>query len=390
MEDAVARWDTVIARWPQDPVAYDEAAFTILFFLSDPGAARPYLEKAVELGMLGPSRTVDALVALGRLDDALAAARQWAAESPGVHSTSQLSVVHRLRGDRDAALAAAREVLSAGWLPGLALPGRRCSERAFWSFVEADALDEVEAAFAAQGLRAWDALALQGRLREATRTFDEDSPSGNSWARARDAPIAARALFHNLRASLVWGSGDAGAVWREAEEMFRLGSSAAACSAHMLASLGDLDRGARLAALWSGFGDPRMYCSQLYRHVRDWKEGRLDDAARGLAAMYGPEPAFWLGVVLRDLGRDREAIEAFRRFRRDPSWNTGPFSLTAHPRSLFYEAELLERLGDEPEALRVSSRLARLWRRADGDLPLVAEARALHERLAARSRSTDR
>ena len=44
----------------------------------------------------------------------------------------------------------------------------------------------------------------------------------------------------------------------------------------------------RLAALWAPIADPRMYCLRLLRHVREWKEGRPEDAARGLAGMYGP------------------------------------------------------------------------------------------------------
>jgi hypothetical protein len=58
-------------------------------------------------------------------------------------------------------------------------------------------------------------------------------------------------------------------------------------------------------------------------------------------------------------------------------------SLFAYPRSLYFEAELLERLGERDAALDVADRLMRLWRRADPDLPHLAEAKALQRRLAA-------
>jgi cytochrome c-type biogenesis protein CcmH/NrfG len=61
-------------------------------------------------------------------------------------------------------------------------------------------------------------------------------------------------------------------------------------------------------------------------------------------------------------------------------WWPGPVT---YPRSLLMLAGSLERLGRHDEAARTIERLLALWRRADPDLPLLAEAKALRKRLAA-------
>ena len=156
------------------------------------------------------------------------------------------------------------------------------------------------------------------------------------------------------------------------------------CSFPVIASLRDLERPARLMNLWahSAAANPRMYCPRLYRHVREWKQGHADAAVRGLDGMYGPEPAYYLGVILGEMGRDREAVEALRRSRRNPSHDFDGANVLAWPRSLYLEAAALERAGAREEALRTVDRLVRLWREADGDLPYLREARALRARLA--------
>ncbi len=386
IEEALEKWDRAIAGWPQDPAAYAEAGFMLLRFYGETDAARSYLEKGVELAGLERPQRVDALVALGRLDEALDVAQRWAAESGTPMAIGNLSVVHRLRGERDAALQQARRLVSLGFIPGTRMPGKRRAANVFWTYVDADAVDEIEEVFARAGLRSWDLLALRGRLREALRTYDADSPSGEGAARRPGAPRNLEAIFHGVRGALVWGLGDAEAVWREVEAQLRAGSSAAMCSSHGLCALGDVERAARLAALWAPVAEPRMYCLRLYRHLREWREGHAEDAARGLAGMYGPEPAYWFGVVLGELRRDREAVEAFRRFRRDPVWNADGFNLVAYPRSLYLEAAALERLGERDEASRTIERLFRIWNRPEPDLPYLREARALRARLAAGAR----
>ncbi|HEY6098520.1 MAG TPA: protein kinase, partial [Anaeromyxobacter sp.] len=383
-DEALALWDSVIAAWPQDPTAYVQAASMLRLFMSDAQAARPYLEKALALAELGRDQTVDALVTLGRLDGALDAAGRWAAEEPGVRAYASLSLVHRMRGERGAALEAARRVVSFGWLPGAREGGQRRSETAFWSFVEGGALDEVEQLYREKGLRSWEALALRGRLRAAVAALDQDAGSGVlGGVPISTAKLPVRSVYHALRGSLLWGTGKPDRVWPEVEEMLRLGSSAAACFGHLLAAAGDLDRAERLVSLWAGLQDRRLYCPRLYRHVREWKEGDPESAARGLAAIDGPEPLYHLGVVLAGLRRDREAVEAFRRFRRNPAYNAEGTNVVTYPRSLYLEAAALERLGEREEASRAVGQLFELWRDPEPDTLYLREARALRARLVA-------
>jgi tetratricopeptide (TPR) repeat protein len=384
LDEALALWDRAIAEWPQDPTAYVQAGSTLWLFYSDAQAARPYQEKALALAELGRGERVGVLVALGRLDEALQEARRWAADEPRPHAYAILSMVLRRRGEHAAALEAARRVVSFGFLPGASEGGQRRSEQAFWSFVEAGAIEEIEALYAEKGLRSWEVLVLQGRLRAAIAALDDDARRGVvAGVPIAKAPPDLRAVYHAVRGALLWGTAHPERMWPEIEEMLRLGAAAASCAAPLLAAAGERERAERLTSLWAALEDPRTYCPRLYRHVRQWKVGDLESAARGLATMSGPEPAYHLGVVLGELGRDREAVEAFRRFRRDPAYNMEGTNVVAYPRSLYLEAAALDRLGQRQEAASTVARLIDLWRRAEPDTPYLREARALARRLGA-------
>jgi tetratricopeptide (TPR) repeat protein len=107
------------------------------------------------------------------------------------------------------------------------------------------------------------------------------------------------------------------------------------------------------------------------------------EAVTGVASLY------FRGLFLAELGRDREAVEAFRAYRRAPDLPDAEtyfnrfLAVSSYARSLYHEAAALDRLGEREEARRAVDRLLRLWDRADPDLPLLAEARALRQRLAA-------
>ena len=88
-----------------------------------------------------------------------------------------------------------------------------------------------------------------------------------------------------------------------------------------------------------------------------------------------------LGKVLLDAHRDGEAVAAFRSFgNRTTGWM--PFFAWAYPQSLFYMAVALDRLGQGAEAGALLDRLLTLWKDADPDLPLLAEAKGMQARLA--------
>lgn len=61
----------------------------------------------------------------------------------------------------------------------------------------------------------------------------------------------------------------------------------------------------------------------------------------------------------------------------------GHFRSWAYPRSLYLIALAKQRLGNERQAREAIDHLLAIWRRADSDLPLLAEARALQARLGA-------
>ena len=310
-EDAIAAYDRAIAGWPQDPTAYFEVGFLVHGSMYDPAQARPYLEKALELGGLGVRERHWAEIFLGRLDQALEHARAAAAASPDRSTFTRLSQVHRLRGETREALEAARRAIAGD--------DRPLHPRQFWAFVEADALDELEAemrrrgevplaAAGPQATRLWEVLVLRGQHRAARVAIDASRPP-------RDAPPVAQSLYRALRASSLAGNGNVDGVWREVVGMLVGGGSVAVCYTIPLMALGDVDRADRLASLWRMDERFSPYCMTLYRHLRAWRTGDPEGAVRGLSAMFGAEPTYMRGAILAEMGRDREAVEAFRRFR---------------------------------------------------------------------------
>ena len=76
----------------------------------------------------------------------------------------------------------------------------------------------------------------------------------------------------------------------------------------------------------------------------------------------------------------KKALEMLRRFQSihfaNDSW---PWT---YPRSFLLQAQLHERRGERGEALAAVGVLLGLWKEADPDLPLLADARALRDRVA--------
>ncbi|HEY6100199.1 MAG TPA: serine/threonine-protein kinase, partial [Anaeromyxobacter sp.] len=152
--EELALYDRAIEAWPEDPRPYVAAARKLLMHRADADAARPYLDRAVALAPLDEGWAVDFLLALGRPDDALARTRRWAEEQPGRLAFTNLAFVHRVRGEVQESLAAARRALEFPRVGpvGLLRP-----------FAVGDALDEAEAVYAGHGgpPPAW--LAMRGR-----------------------------------------------------------------------------------------------------------------------------------------------------------------------------------------------------------------------------------
>ncbi len=154
------------------------------------------------------------------------------------------------------------------------------------------------------------------------------------------------------------------------------------CLTTALVLAGDLERAERIDALWPML-DARNPCSRMFRAVRSWRQG---DPAAGVRILDGFDFAatgFYRGAMLLDMGRNRQAVEEFRRYRRFPNRYDGTTeAFYRYPQSLYLEALALEREGDLAGATASVGRMLRMWQDADSDHPLLADARALRARLA--------
>jgi len=88
------------------------------------------------------------------------------------------------------------------------------------------------------------------------------------------------------------------------------------------------------------------------------------------------EPAWYVVEASLEVEGPEAALAALRRFQRFYA-PVGFGRVWLAPRALVLEARLLDRLGRRAEARQALARFAVLWRQADPDLPLLAEARAL-------------
>ena len=217
-------------------------------------------------------------------------------------------------------------------------------------------------------------LALTGRRRAALAAFDALRPP-------ESAPAFTRGVFHNLRIDFILDRADADAIWKEASAVLLFGNASASCLTTALVLAGDLERAERIDALWPML-DARNPCSRMFRAVRAWRQG---DPAAGVRIIDGLDFAstgFYRGAMLLDLGRNRQAVEEFRRYRRFPNRYDGTTeAFYRYPQSLYLEALALEREGDVAGATAAVERMLRMWKDADPDHPLLADARVLRARL---------
>jgi TolA-binding protein len=98
--------------------------------------------------------------------------------------------------------------------------------------------------------------------------------------------------------------------------------------------------------------------------------------------------AFWLGEALAASGRCAEAVAEFERVERlFVSRFTVPWRPGFWAESQVRRARCLAELGRSAEAAAALDRFLAAWRRADPDLPLLAEARVLRGRVQEPGRS---
>jgi tetratricopeptide (TPR) repeat protein len=367
-EEGVARFQRAADRWPEDPRPYRALIRMARFYRADLARIRPWIEKAIEIAPLAEAELIGFLVLLDRLDDALLHATRETEVSPSGDSFRRLSRVHLLRGEREAALEAARRSVSLGGAPWLR------------AFVEGGAIDEVDALVRRDRDLRWVWLAMRGRWREARASLPPAPRISGGLpisAPARDLmlppPRALVALWRGVPAD----------IRREVRAQLEGGYAFASCNAWPLAALGDLDTAERLTSLFYPLGS-RFTCLRMFGAVHAWKRGDPAAALRGLAEIHLATADLHRGEILSELGRDPEAVEAFESFRRGAK--SGALDewvwLWGYPRALHLQACALARLGKRSEAQALNDRLLHLWSHADLDHPLLREAQALRERLA--------
>jgi tetratricopeptide (TPR) repeat protein len=311
-----------------------------------------------------------------RLDEALDQARLWVDKAPEPIAFINLAMVRSARGEVDEALEVMRtaqerwgdESLRAG------------------SLVDADELERLDAAIERLGEPPpewrWgeaEYLALRGRVRDAIRTLDRNMPDASRDAERRADTDTAN-WWLTVKAAVLLARGDRAGVERAVGDARRF-SGPEPIHAWLLADAG----APRLARAMGGSAPDRLLGHRLARAIHDWKAGDREAALAELEATASPASALYRAEIMAETGRYREAMEACRRYRRLRHGATSTLAARLEhvlvPRSLYLEAVSLEALGEDEEAHRVITRLLRLWKRADPDLPLLAQAMALDRRL---------
>jgi tetratricopeptide (TPR) repeat protein len=380
-DDAHALYARVAEGFPQDKEALFMAG-DLYLHTEKPAEALPWFERAAALD---PSwepalmHVVDSLAMLGRNEELMSRARAWVEKAPSAPSYRALAMAQVATGRTDEAVETARRALEldgTGYSRGALAEALILAER----YEEAEALVRPFAAPAASRfdrLQAVKALAAavsyQGRRREARQIIE-------SYPQEAGGKEDVRRLASY---ELAMGDAKKGSALREARALAQQGGVEGKHLALALVVLGDREAAARVAEKLPAGPERSQYQAALA-----WRSGRLEEALSALRALAKrPEidsraPALWLlAQVALEAGLASEAVAAVEALRKTPS---GLWRSWGLPQSLYLEAVASERLGDRDRAAQTLDRLLALWKRADPDLPLLADARAMRRRLGGR------
>jgi len=156
-----------------------------------------------------------------------------------------------------------------------------------------------------------------------------------------------------------------------------------------LAFYGNLDDAERWAARLPMKSGPWRDALPHYQVNLAWRRGdkqRAISEATGLwrQGSYWSRPAalYFLTVFAHEDGRDADLLDLVDTLARTPSnsWRSA-----AYPETIYWAVLAHERLGESDKARMRIEKLLRMWKRADPDLPLLAEAKSLCRRLACRA-----
>lgn len=340
------------------------------------------LERTVELDP-GLELAADELVwSLGLLDrtDALRAlADRMAASAPSPGTLHAEVQARGWIGDLDGALRVARRAAVGG--------GGAAREDLEDALVAAGQWDEAEQLLVEDVARGTERaphrleslLLLRGRFAEARALVARQPAPADGRLRF----IAGSQRMHRLAATR-----DVVAMERIVDETRAWSPQLAAGFAPVLAYAGDA---ARAQALLPAVTEPGA--REMTRALIAWRAvgaasalpqlRRLARADPAAVSSLPPEGPAWLAAeCAAQADRAEAAIDDVHRFQRF-YFPLGLWRAWAYPRSLVLEARLLAELGRPAEAVRALDRLDALWTRADPDLSLHVEARALRARIAA-------
>ncbi len=375
-EEAAAAMRELAADYPEDKVVHKFAGD----FLSGPEREAAY-RRALALDPAYPWPLYQLLYLLprqGRGAEGVALAEQAVALRPTYSTRFNLARARGEVGDFQGALDEARKAQAMGpaRVQGAAMIAANLA--ALGRLREAVAVlqpwigPEVAAASRYIGLAQLGVVeALAGKRAAALRTFGQclairDDQYGREFIAAAHAvggdPSTARAGLE---------------AWREPSPSF----------AAYFAWDGLASRAAELArGLTPGHRD-----EVKYRGARARAEGRRDEAVLLFQQALAPRPnsadAFLLGTTLAEVGRCAEAIPELDRLPRQLPWpwDQGGWLAVRAPLALLAAARCDERMGNVRAARERIDRLALLWKEADPELPLLAEAKSLEEKLGART-----
>jgi len=390
-DEADATYLRAVRAYPQEKdLHYLAGDLRFHDFLSPRGSTRdladvlPFFEAAVALDPADAepqNHLVSCLVMLGRHVEAVAAARSWAKVAPTATAFESLGTALAVAGQPDEALQAYRRSVEMGASPTYVQSHARTLARS-------GRFEEAEALLGAVPLDTWPsarqgvlaALAevylYQGRYRDALRAL-EGMPE--------QVALADRtALAPRMRAAIQAYSGSPERAWGAARKLVESGGAVDFVPVD-LALAGDAPHAAEAARLLV----PGSRQLAFYDAVATWRSGRLDEAAGQLETLAGGKyaadralAAGLLGELEAGRGHDGPAIDALERYRAAPMPVRHDADAALRlPRTLLLLAQAYDRTGDRVRARERLDELLTMWKRADPDLPLLRDAKAVQARL---------
>jgi eukaryotic-like serine/threonine-protein kinase len=321
---------------------------------------------------------------LGLFDELQALARSWVEKAPTPVAFANLSDALGLAGRFEESIAAGRRATEmddrlfsrAAWGSALVLAERyEEAESVFRPLFDAGRADDPsdEGRILLAG-----ALRYQGRRREAVAVIESFPPDSDGKYAMRE--VQRMNLFFCV------------ACKPPASELQRFVRTLSASTdpvriwgPNYLAFYGNLDDAERWAARLPMKSGPWRDALPHYRVNLAWRRG---DKHRGILEAtelwrqgpYWSRPAalYFLLVFAHEEGRDADVVALADILARTPAnlWRSA-----AYPEAIYWAALAHEKLGETDKARARVDKLIRMWKRADPDLPLLAEAKALCRKL---------